>query len=76
MIAQLHPQANALQPALHRLILRHGARAVIFALFRAMIIRRKKRPRPPDAYHLSPHMRREIGLAPLPPHVPRYYELR
>lgn len=76
MIAQLNPQVHSLHPALHRLILRHGARAVTFALFRALVIKRRKRPRPPDIYHLSPHMRRDIGLPPQPPHVPRYYELR
>ena len=76
MIAQMTPQAPALRPTLHRLIARHGATAVTFALFRALLIRRRKRPRPPDAYHLSPHMRRDIGLPPAGPHVPKYYELR
>ncbi|OJH45560.1 hypothetical protein IE00_04325 [Paracoccus sp. SM22M-07] len=76
MIAQMTPQAPALRPALHRLIARHGAAAVTFALFRALLIRRRKRPRPPDAYRLSPHMRRDIGLPPAGPHVPKYYELR
>lgn len=76
MIAHAHPQAASLRPDLHRLIVRHGATAVTFALFRALLVKRRKRPRPPDAYHLSPHMRRDIGLEPHRPHVPLYYELR
>jgi hypothetical protein len=76
MIAELHPQAARLHPSLHRLIVRHGATAVTWALIRALLAPRRRRARPPDPYHLSPHMRRDIGLPPEPPHVPRYYELR
>ncbi|WP_265500208.1 hypothetical protein [Paracoccus beibuensis] len=76
MIAELHPQANSLHPTLHRLIRRHGATAVLWALVRALLLPRRRRPRPPDPYHLSPHMRRDIGLPPVEPHVPRHYELR
>lgn len=76
MIAELHPQAARLNPALHRLIARHGRMAVLWAMIRALLLPRRRRPRPPDPYHLSPHMRRDIGLPPAPPKVPRYYELR
>ncbi|WP_304616778.1 hypothetical protein [Paracoccus sp. (in: a-proteobacteria)] len=76
MIAELHPQASRLNPALHRLIARHGRMAVLWAMIRALLLPRRRRPRPPDPYHLSPHMRRDIGLPPEPPTVPRYYELR
>ncbi|MDN5569252.1 MAG: hypothetical protein L0G27_11010 [Paracoccus sp. (in: a-proteobacteria)] len=76
MIAQLHPQAPSLRPALHRLIARHGATAVTFALFRALLVKRRKRPRPPDLYHLSAHLRRDIGLEATRPYVPKYYDLR
>ncbi|WP_282602007.1 hypothetical protein [Paracoccus sp. PARArs4] len=76
MIAEMHPGHGPLMPAMHRLILRHGASAVAWAMLRALLMPRKRRPRPPDPYHLSPHMRRDIGLPPEAPHVPRYYELR
>ncbi|MBM3606227.1 MAG: hypothetical protein FJX25_16325 [Alphaproteobacteria bacterium] len=76
MIADLHPQSARLRPAIHRLIDRHGATAVSWALVRALLMPRRRRPRPPDPYHLSPHMRRDIGLPPLERHVPRYYDLR
>ena len=45
-------------------------------MIRALLLPRRRRPRPPDPYRLSPHMRRDIGLPPEPPTVPRYYELR
>lgn len=76
MIAHAHPRARDLRPDIHRLILRHGRASVTWALIRALLLPRRRRPRPPDPYHLSPHMRRDIGLPPAPPHVPRYYELR
>ncbi len=76
MIADLNPQSARLRPALHRLIDRHGATAVLWTLLRALLMPRRRRPRPPDPYHLSPHMRRDIGLPPAERHVTRYYELR
>lgn len=76
MIAQATPRAANLRPDIHRLIKRHGTAPVIWALLRALLLPRRRRPRPPDPYHLSPRMRRDIGLPPEPPHVPRYYELR
>lgn len=76
MIADLHPQTARLRPAMHRLIARHGATAVLWAAIRAALLPRRRRPRPPDPYLMSPHMRRDIGLPPQGPHVPRYYDLR
>lgn len=76
MIADLHPTRARLRPAVHRLIARHGVAAVLWATIRAALLPRRRRPRPPDPYHLSAHMRRDIGLPPPGPHVPRYYELR
>lgn len=76
MIADLHPQRHSLRPAIHRLIARHGATAVLWAAIRAALLPRRRRPRPPDLRHLSPHLRRDLGLPPHAAHVPRYYELR
>lgn len=57
---------------LETLIDRHGATAVTWSLIRLLLLPRKRRARPPDAAHLSPHMRRDIGLPPLPPDRRRY----
>ena len=67
MIAQATPRAAQLRPELNRLIRRHGTAPVIWALIRTLLLPRRRRPRPPDPYHLSPHMRRDIGLPPEPP---------
>lgn len=76
MIADLNPQSARLRPAIHRLIDRHGATAVLWAWVRALLMPRRRRPRPPDPCHLSPHMRRDIGLPPADPQVLRYHDLR
>lgn len=76
MIAQIPAHLLSPRPGVERLIDLHGKLPVLWALIRALLAPRKRRPRPPDPYHLSPHMRRDLGLPPLPPHVPRYYELR
>lgn len=57
--------------AIDHLTDRHGAAAVLWSAIRALL-----RPRPPDPYTLSAHMRRDIGLLPERPHVPPYFELR
>ncbi|SET44430.1 hypothetical protein [Paracoccus homiensis] len=76
MIARLPARALTPRPSIERLIAHYGATAVLWATLRALMMPRKKRPRPPDPYALSPHMRRDIGLPPAEPHVPKYYELR
>lgn len=76
MIAQLPLRAASPRPTIDRLILRYGATAVLWAMIRALLLPRRRRPRPPDPYLLSPHMRRDIGLPPREPYVPKYYELR
>ena len=75
MTAILHARAPALRPGIDTLIEHFGAMPVLWATLRAMLRPRRRRPRPPDPYLLSPHMRRDIGLPPLPPHVPKYYDL-
>lgn len=62
--------------AIDRLIDRYGATAVLWSTIRALLRPRRRRPRPPDPYSLSPHMRRDIGLPPPERYVPKYYELR
>lgn len=76
MIAQLPVRAHTPRNSIDRLIDRYGAMAVLSSAILALLRPRKRRPRPPDPYHLSPHMRRDIGLAPQEPVVPRYFELR
>lgn len=76
MIAQLPLRALTPRPTIDRLIQRYGAMPVLWATIRALLMPRRRRPRPPDPYHLSPHLRRDIGIPPEPPHVPRYFELR
>ncbi len=39
----------------------HGPTRVLLAAFRALL---RPRARPPDAGHISPHLRRDIGLPP------------
>ncbi|RMC34286.1 hypothetical protein [Paracoccus alkanivorans] len=76
MIAQLPARVLTPRPTIERLIHRYGAMPVLWATIRALLMPRKRRARPPDPYHLSPHLRRDIGLPPERPHVPKYYELR
>lgn len=76
MIADMQPHSVRLRPTIHRLVARHGATAVIWAAIRAALLPRRRRARPPDPYTLSPHIRRDIGLPPAGPYVPRYYDLR
>ncbi|WGH79269.1 hypothetical protein [Jannaschia ovalis] len=45
----------------------HGARRVLLAAAAALL---RPRPRPPDASTLPDHLRRDIGLDPLPPAPP------
>ena len=44
-------------------IARHGAPRVLLAAALAML---RPRPRPPDVDALPPHLRRDMGLPPLP----------
>lgn len=76
MIAQLPARAMSPRPSIDRLVVRYGAMPVLWATIRALLMPRRRRPRPPDPYLISPHMRRDIGLAPHVPHTPKYYELR
>lgn len=76
MIAQLPARVQTPRSSIDRLIDRYGATAVLWATIRALLMPRRRRPRPPDPDHLSPHMRRDIGLTPHQPYVPKYYELR
>jgi len=61
-------------PALEEIIARHGARAVFAATLAALVRRRRRRPVPYDN-QFSEHLRRDIGLSPLPP-APRDRHLR
>lgn len=76
MIAQYAPRAANARIGMQRLLDRHGTMPVLWALIRALLMPRRRRPRPPDPYHLSPHLRRDIGLPPHDPIAPKYYELR
>lgn len=54
------------RPELDRLIREHGlARVAVAAVIAAAA--HLARPRPPAAEPLHPHLRRDIGLPPLPP---------
>jgi hypothetical protein len=76
MYATLPARALSPRSSIERLIDRYGATAVLMSTIRALLMPRRRRPRPPDPYSLSPHMRRDIGIPP-EPHVPlRYYDLR
>lgn len=76
MIATLPAQALTPRPTVETLIERFGAMAVLWATVRALLRPRRRRPRPPDLYLLSPHMRRDLGLPPPPVFMPKYFELR
>ncbi|MBK4214746.1 hypothetical protein JJJ17_02280 [Paracoccus caeni] len=76
MIAQFTTRAPNPRIGMQRLLDRHGTMPVLLALIRALLLPRRRRPRPPDPYHLSPHMRRDIGLPPIEPYVPKYFDLR
>lgn len=76
MIAHIPTRVITPNRSIERLIARYGAMPVLWATIRALLKPRKRRPRPPDPAHLSPHWRRDIGLPPHEPHVPKYYELR
>ena len=41
----------------------HGAARVLLSAMRALL---RPKARPPDTAHLSPHLRRDIGLPPAP----------
>lgn len=76
MIAQLPARVLTPRPTIERLIHHYGAMPVLWATIRALLMPRRRRPRPPDTDHLDPHLRRDIGLPPTLPHAPKYYELR
>lgn len=76
MIATLPARLLTPRPGVDILIDRFGATAVLWATVRALLRPRRRRPRPPDPYLLSPHLRRDIGIPPEPPFVSRYFELR
>ncbi|MEO5621235.1 MAG: hypothetical protein ACOH2M_04160 [Cypionkella sp.] len=54
-----------LDPILQGLIAEYGALAMLAAILRAALAKP-----PPDAADLSDHLRRDIGLRPLPPAQP------
>lgn len=76
MIAKAPARTILLRPKIETLLAHHGTLPVLWALARALLNPRRRRPRPPDPYELSPHLRRDIGLPPEEPYIPKYYELR
>lgn len=76
MIATLPARVLSPRPGIETLIDRFGAMPVLWATIRALLLPRRRRPRPPDPYLLSPHLRRDIGLPPEAPFVHKYFELR
>ncbi|MEM8788684.1 MAG: hypothetical protein AAGE76_10510 [Pseudomonadota bacterium] len=56
-----HPRARAPDLSIDRVIHQHGPWPVLTAALRALLTRR---PRRTAALPLSPHLRRDIGIAP------------
>lgn len=76
MIAKATLRRSMLRPRMKVMLAQYGVMPVLWALARALLAPRRRRPRPPDLHELSPHLRRDIGLPPEAPHVPQYFELR
>lgn len=77
MIAQPNLPASRpdLTAALQDIIDRHGAWRVLRAAF-AAALRHRPPARGDDAGQLNAHLRRDIGLPPLPPGRPSFWDLR
>jgi hypothetical protein len=63
MLPILHSEPAALRAALDEIIRAHGRRRVLLA----HILRPARPARPPPPLGLNDHLRRDIGLDPLPP---------
>lgn len=72
MIARLPMRGVMPQPPLERLIARHGALPVIFALIRAMVAPQRPKARATNVADISAHLRRDVGLPP-PVDRPTYW---
>jgi hypothetical protein len=59
-----HPEPRALRAALDSIIETYGRRRVLLAL---LLRPRRSNPPPPPPLGLNNHLRRDIGLEPLPP---------